>query len=168
MQPQPLEAYDYVNHPYERVCRALVAGPKHVLRQATGAAAVDDAMLHVRVVGVEIGVEIAIDVVRIEQDVKSRTLLIGLSWRAAHHPAAFPVMVATLRAYPLTPTETQLALEGNYVPPLGGVGAVFDAAFGHRVAEAAITQLVRQVGAWLRENLVEAGTLPAASASSSR
>jgi hypothetical protein len=147
------------------VRRALVAGARHVFRVATAASCVDDAMLRVRIAGVEIGAEIAIDVGRIEDDRSHHVLVIDLGWRAVHHPEAFPTMTATLRVFPLTPTETQLALEGSYVPPLGVVGAVLDAAVGHRFAEAAVAQFLRQVGGWLRENLVEPAAAPARVAS---
>jgi hypothetical protein len=164
MRPDTLHAYDYVNHPYERVRQALVAGPRHVFRQATSASAVDDAVLRVHIAGVEVGAEIAIDIARTEEDDKAPVLLIGLVWRAVNHPKAFPTMTATLRVFPLTPTETQLALEGTYAPPLGAVGAVLDAAVGHRFAEAAVNQFIRQVAAWLRENLVDASSAPAPAA----
>ena len=163
MKPHTLHAYDYVNQPCERVLRALVAGPTHVFRQATSAGAVDDAVLRVHVAGVEIGAEISITTVRVEQQEGPR-LQIDLAWQAAKHPAAFPTMTTTLRVFPLTPTETQLALEGTYIPPLGPVGALLDAAVGHRFAEEAVTQFVRQVGAYLREHLVEA-VAPARAAS---
>jgi hypothetical protein len=154
--PHTLHAYDYVNHPYERVRRALVAGPKHVFRQATSGGVVDDAVLRVQFAGLEIGAEIAITVVRVEENEDGPVLAIGLAWQAAKHPGAFPTMTGTLRVFPLTPTETQLALEGTYVPPLGPVGTALDATVGHRFAEAAVAQFVREVAAYLREHLVDA------------
>lgn len=66
-------------------------------------------------------------------------------------------MDATLTAYPLTPGETQLDLDGHYQPPLGTVGSALDSAAGHRIAEATVLRLLRDVRT---ELLSELGTRP--------
>jgi hypothetical protein len=66
-------------------------------------------------------------------------------------------MDASLSAYPLSPDETQLDLDGHYQPPLGTVGSALDSAAGHRIAEATVLRLLRDVRAQL---LSELGTSP--------
>ena len=43
------------------------------------------------------------------------------------------------------PWTAELKIEGGYTPPLGPVGAVFDAAVGTRVARASIRRLLRDL-----------------------
>jgi hypothetical protein len=62
-------------------------------------------------------------------------------------------MKADLALYPLTSTETQLDLSGNYQPPLGLVGSVIDAAVGNRIAEASVHQFITDVASYLRAEL---------------
>ena len=54
-------------------------------------------------------------------------------------------MEGTFSVYPLSPTETQLDLQGRYRPPLGGVGSAINAVVGHRIAEATVLRLLRDV-----------------------
>ena len=156
-----VEAFDYVNHPYARVRTAIVANPQHVFRRATAAAAVDDAVLRVDLGALEVAAEIAIDVVRVEE-VPGVTVM-SLRWRAAHNPGAFPTMSATLRVFPLTSTETQLALEGTYSVPLGPLGSAIDAVVGKRLAKESVARFVSEVAAWLREELVQPSAVVAIS-----
>jgi hypothetical protein len=65
-------------------------------------------------------------------------------------------MHAVLWAYALTPTETQLELEGKYAPPLGVVGKAVDAVIGHRIAQASMHRFIQEVAARLREELAPA------------
>ena len=62
-------------------------------------------------------------------------------------------MRAQLSAWPLTSTETQLELESAYTPPLGHAGKVFDAAIGHRVAEASVHRFLEDAVEQLRREL---------------
>ncbi len=41
---------------------------------------------------------------------------------------------------------TQLTLSGTYRPPLGSVGGLVDKALLHRLAEAAVKDLIDQIG----------------------
>jgi hypothetical protein len=70
-------------------------------------------------------------------------------------------MHTILRAYPLTPTETQLELEGTYAPPLTvpGEGIVTDdltAVMGRRIAEASMLRFIQEVAVHLRAELAPA------------
>ena len=62
-------------------------------------------------------------------------------------------MVATLSAWPLSPEETQIEIEGDYTPPLGAVGRALDAAVLHRVAEAAVHRFLEDVVEQLRRDV---------------
>ncbi len=57
----------------------------------------------------------------------------------------FPLMSARLSAWPMTSTETQLELEGEYEPALGALGTALDAVLGHRIAEASVDRLLQDV-----------------------
>ncbi len=70
---------------------------------------------------------------------------VDLGWEAARAPAFFPLMSARLSAWPITSTETQLELEGDYEPPFGALGSAIDAVLGHRIAEASIDRLLQDV-----------------------
>lgn len=156
-----INVFDYVNHPYEQVREKLTAEALEVFRNATKVAAVRAksiaSELHVNIGGIEVGTDIAISVNSIESQPKegmtSPQTKINLEWEAAKMPRLFPFMRAELTVYPLTSTETQLSLTGNYEPPLGVVGSVIDSVVGHRIAEASVHQFINDVGAYLRSEL---------------
>jgi hypothetical protein len=62
-------------------------------------------------------------------------------------------MKATLTVYPLTPTETQLQLDGTYDPPLGALGEAIDAVALHRFAQSSVVSFIREVATHLRRSL---------------
>lgn len=160
MSDRSLYCHDYVNQPYPRVRDALLANPHHVFRRATAAAASHTAALHVVLAGVELGAEVAIDIVGVENDYAYNrpATKITLEWRAANGSWIFPSMNATLVLFGLTATETQFELRGVYHPPMGKLGEMIDAAAGHRLAEASVTGFLQQVAGWLREELAEPAT----------
>lgn len=153
-----IRVFDYVNHPYEAVKEVLTDDASGVFRNATKVAAVranDVASeLHVNVAGIEIGTDISIVVNSIKDRPKKimspEATIIELEWEASKMPRLFPFMKAELSIYPLTSTETQLDLEGNYEPPLGLLGSALDAVAGHRIAEASVHQFIKDVAAYLR------------------
>jgi hypothetical protein len=156
MSDQVLSCHDYVNHPYPRVRDLLLADPYLAFRRATAAAASGQtAKLQVRIAGVDLGTEVTIDVVGIENDYayERPATKIALEWRAVRSPRVFPAMKADLLLFALSATETQLELRGSYQPPMGKLGDALDAAAGHRIAEASVTQFLQQVAGWLREQL---------------
>lgn len=156
-----IDVYDYVNYPYDRVCEKLKRDALEVFRSATKVAAVRArsiaSELHVSIAGIEIGTDIAIRVIGIEELPMSAahgpTTVISLEWEATTAPRLFPFMEAELSVFPLTPTETQLHLSGNYVPPLGVLGSLIDSVVGHRIAEASVHQFITDVAAFLRSEL---------------
>lgn len=150
-----LQCFDYVNQPYARVRDALLANPHYVFRQATAAATTHAARLHVRIAAIDVGTDVDIQVTGVEQDFAydQPATRLTLKWQAASNPGVFPSMIATLTIFPLSPTETQLELSGQYEPPMGKVGEVIDAALGRRLAEASVSSFIKEVAGWLREEL---------------
>ena len=152
-----LRCHDYVNQPYPRVREAILANPHDVFRRATAAAASHAATLHVPVGAIDVGADVTICVLNVEQDYayKQPATKLMLEWQAVRRPRLFPAMKATLVIFALTPTETQLELEGQYEPPMGKIGEAIDAALGHRLAEASVKQFLQEVASWLREELTQ-------------
>ena len=161
MARREVRSFDYVNHPYESVRAALEADARQVFAAATRAAAERAGSvaseLRVDIGGLRVAAEVAINVVRIEEDApgpaSSRVTRIHLQWEAAHRPGLFPLMDAELSVYPLTSTETQLDFAGRYDPPLGALGDALDAVVGHRIAEASVHRFLADVAQHLRETL---------------
>ena len=152
-----LHAFDYVNRPYAVVRDTLFAGPLAVFREATAAGArpgeVHAVSLRAKAGPFTVGQDVELEILAIE-DGRAADGTPGerfvLGWKALRHPGLFPQMRATLRIYPLTPTETQLDLEGTYDPPLGWLGDAVDALALHKVAEDSVAGFVRDVAAYLR------------------
>jgi hypothetical protein len=163
--PHDLHCYDYVNQPYERVRERLLEDPRRLLQRASKVAAARAQALRAQLRGVarplEPGAQFELRVSTIEGaraplDEPSRRFLHEL--RADRATAVFPVMHAILRAYPLTPTETQLELEGTYAPPatVTGEGTATDditAVMGRRIAEASMLRFIQEVAVHLRAEL---------------
>lgn len=156
-----IRCYDYVNHPYERVCDALKKGALTVFQAATKSAAARAqsvaSELHVDFGGIGVKTDIKIAVKRIEEKAgksgASPVTRLVLEWEAAKMPRLFPLMKGELFIYPLTSTETQLDFSGVYKPPLGAVGKTMNAIVGHRIAEASVHRFVDDVAGYLRQNL---------------
>jgi hypothetical protein len=154
-----IRCYDYVNHPYDKVCEALTSHSQEIFQRATRSAETRAghvaAGLHVTIAGLEVGKEIEI-VIKGHTDVESlsrKELTLQLEWKAASAPRFFPTMIADLHVYPLSSTETQLDFEGAYEPPLGIVGKALDAVAGRRIAEASVHHFVNEVADYLRKNV---------------
>jgi hypothetical protein len=158
-----IRVYDYINHPYETVRKKLSGEALEVFRNATKVAALRAksvaSELRVNFAGIEVGTDISITIKSIEDVPKKLSsppmTRITLEWEAAKMPRLFPFMKAELSAYPLTATETQLDLSGNYEPPFGVLGSVIDSVVGHRIAEASVHQFITDVAVYLRKELAE-------------
>lgn len=156
-----IRVYDYVNRPYASVRERLVSDTAGVFRNATKVAAERArsiaSELHVNIAGIEVGADIAIrvnSVSSVEQSVTApESTRIEIEWEAAKMPRLFPFMKAELFIYPLTATETQLDLVGNYEPPLGLVGTVLNSAVGYRIAQASVHRFIMDVASYLRHEL---------------
>lgn len=156
-----IRVYDYINHAFEAVRGKLTAEALEVFRNATKVAALRAKIvaseLHVNFAGIEVGTDISIFVKSIEDQPKNmttpRVTIIKLEWEAANMPRLFPFMKAELSVYPLTATETRLDLLGNYEPPFAMPGSAIDAVLGHRIAEAAVHQFIKDIAVYLRAEL---------------
>jgi hypothetical protein len=153
-----IRVYDYVNRPYDEVRQRLTGDAVSVFSKATKGAALRASSvaseLRVNIGGIEVVKDIAITILSAEEEAQGfggpKQTRISLEWEAAKNPRLFPFMSAELRVYPLTRTETQLDLEGNYEPPLGIIGSALDAAVGYKIAEASVHRFIGDVAAYLR------------------
>lgn len=157
-----LRAYEYINQPYEAVRAALLADPLAVFRHATTSAALRNeaigAELHAKAGPIDIGAEVTIEIVSVEEGRSSLphdgpVARIAIAWCAKNRPGLFPTMNATVSIYPLTPTETQLDFSGTYDPPLGFVGEAFNAVALSWIAKESVTGFVQDVAMFLRKKL---------------
>ena len=159
--PRELHCYEYVNQAYDRVREAILADPLALFQRATNAAvgrAQDVAtQLRVNVGAVEIGTGVAIHVSSVASDTHPALHVpltrLRLEWKAVQSAGLFPSMEAELSVYPLSSSETQLDLRGEYRPPLGLVGTAVDSVILHRVAEASVHRFLRDVSERLRQEL---------------
>lgn len=161
-QPHALRCYDYVNHPYAVVRDALRdhlgAIFERATKGATGRAEALAASLKVDVGPLEIGTDVAIELIGMEEREegpigRTPTTFIRLRWKAARAAALFPSMDAELIVYALSRTETQLELHGRYSPPLGAVGSALDSLVGYRIADASVHRFMTDVASLLRSEL---------------
>jgi hypothetical protein len=156
-----IRCYDYVNHPYGRVCDALKQRALMVFQSATKTAAsraqTVAAELRVDFAGIGVKTDIKIDVKRIDEKAAGSASMpatkLTLEWEAARMPRLFPLMKGELLVYPLTKTETQLDFSGVYKPPFGTVGKTMNAIVGHRIAEVSVHRFVSDVAGYLRQAL---------------
>ena len=161
MSHRPIRCFEYVNAPYARVAELVRRDPAGLLARATHAAqtrAKSVAVgLSVDIGAIEVGTDIDVEIDEVQDEqprgAMSRVTRVGLRWKAAKLAALFPTMEATLSVYPLSPTETQVDLDGHYEPPGGVLGAGADALIGHRVAEASVHRLVAELARCLRAEL---------------
>ena len=160
-KPRQIRCYAYVNCPYSSVRAPLHQHPLDLLQRATTSAAARAsslaASLRVGIGAIEVGVGIKIHVhaVREEEGVAGLTPVtrVKLSWEAASASALFPIMSAELSAWPLSSSETQLEIEGDYRPPLGALGNAIDATIGHRIAEASLHRFLEDLVEQLQRDL---------------
>ena len=156
-----IRCYDYVNHPYERVCDALKQNALMVFQSATKTAASRAqsvaSELRVDFAGIGFNTDIKIEVKSVDEKAagssSTPTTRLKLEWEAAKMPRLFPLMKGELFVYPLTATETQLDFSGVYKPPFGTVGKTMNAIVGHRIAEVSVHRFVSDVAAYLRQSL---------------
>lgn len=164
MRDRALRCYNYVNRSYAEVHDVLHQHPLDLLHRATTAAATRArplaSTLRTKVGAIEVGVDVQVHV-RAVTDEKAApdqrdVTRVEIRWEAERAPALFPSMRATLSASPLSSTETQLEIDGDYAPPLGAVGAAADAAVGHRIAEAVVHRLLEDVVRELQREIPDA------------
>lgn len=158
-----LHCYEYVNRPYEQVRDALLHDAIGVFGRATQTAASRaDALvsnLKVGIAGLEVGKNVVIRVTEVNPhaDAPGRigpdAIRLELEWRAETSSALFPSMHASLVAYPLSASETQLDFFGRYDPPGGVIGSAADRLVGHRIAQASAHRFLDEVANRLSDEL---------------
>jgi hypothetical protein len=161
-EKRPVRAYDYVNQPYEPVRDAIQKDAKSIIERATQVATKRSesiaGALSVDIAGVEIRKNVDITIHSVEEEAPegstlSRVTHVKLEWKASESANLFPAMHADLRVYPLSHTETEIELVGEYDPPMGVLGEVVDAIAGHRIAKASVHRFVRALVEQLRADL---------------
>ncbi|HZW89644.1 MAG TPA: hypothetical protein VFF12_11240 [Myxococcaceae bacterium] len=155
-----VRCYDYVPAPFERVRDLLRSDGVTIFSRATSTANERAralvATLRLNVGTVEVGVDVQLRVKGITDELDANGdpgTRLRFSWEATPRAGLFPTMDAVLSVYPLSPEETQLDLDGRYQPPFGTLGNALDAAAGHRVAEATVLRLLREVRAHMMSEL---------------
>ncbi len=107
---------------------------------------------HLPGIGLEVAAEVAITVGAAEElPGPIPSVRVPLSWQATHAEHLFPEMYGYLEAFPTTSSATELAIVGEYVPPLGAVGAVVDHAVMHRIAEESVVELLEAIATEIKE-----------------
>jgi len=163
-----LRCSEIANAPYEAVRAILRADAYGLFRRATLSAVerarLVGATLRTEVGPIEVSAEVKIRVPRVTEEVSAqgeRITRVELSWTAAASSTLFPSMDAVLVAHPLSSGETHLELDGQYFPPLGSVGGAFDVLVGHRIAEACVQRLMRDVANQLGDEHAGRASVPA-------
>lgn len=135
--------------PYEVVARVLAADPEGIV--AAGGH-YDEGELHLDLTAHVplLGVEVAADAVVTVGDVEHGSgpipsLCVPIGWRSPRHPHALPVMEALLEAFPTSERTTELAIAGEYEPPLGTVGVIADHRVMHRVTSEVVEALLEAI-----------------------
>lgn len=162
MTVHTVQCFDYVNQPYPQVDQLVRAAPDDVFPRCAELAG-RIATLRMRLGGLEIGANVAIRVLGVASSTaydRPATVL-SFELEPTSHPRMFPAMAGTLVMFALSPDETQLELSGSYRPPLGPFGELVEAAVAHRVAEASVAGLLRDVAAGLRRRLAPPATATA-------
>jgi hypothetical protein len=160
-EPRMVRSFQYVNRSYQEVCALLLREPLDVLQRATTSASKRTkslaTSLRVTLSAVEISVDVRLFIRHIREDLaldgSSRTLRLQLTWEAMTNPGLFPSMLAELSVGELSGTETQIEIHGAYWTPMGPLGAVIDAAVGHRLAEAVVHRFLVDLVEQIRSDL---------------
>ncbi|HSF84513.1 MAG TPA: hypothetical protein VLG28_02485 [Acidimicrobiia bacterium] len=139
----------WLHMPYALVDTIVRDSPLELL--GTGGRIVDDELrieltAHMPGTGIAVAAEAAVEVGEVEDHPGPiPSVRVPLAWRATHGQHLFPEMHAYFEAFPTTPTDTELAIVGEYDPPLGAVGAVVDHALMHKVASEAVAELLESI-----------------------
>lgn len=154
-----LYAYEYVGLHYDGIVALLQREPTVILQPATEQASNRAhevlSTLVVPIGGFRLARDVTVSVGELDQ-LEGRRARLPMKWHASANQGLFPVMEAHLEiaALSLDEPNTQVSIVGSYVPPVGVVGAIGDSVSAvHRLAEAAVHRLVRDVCIRLAEEL---------------
>ena len=137
----------YVDRAFDRVRSYVSASPECLFGDRA-------AGLHIRLGGVDVSRDVRLTHGDLETG--SRFARMPLRWADARRPKLFPLLEATLEINPAVhggdPT-TQLALRGEYVPPLGRLGAAVDTFIGHRLVLQSVKRFLGELVARLERDI---------------
>jgi hypothetical protein len=110
-----------------------------------------DLAAHIPLIRLEVAAEATVDVGNPEpMGGPIPSIRVPLAWRSLRHPHLLPVMEAWLEAFPTTPTTTELAIVGEYEPPLGAVGVAADHRVMHRVTSEVVEELLEAIASEMK------------------
>lgn len=70
--------------------------------------------------------------------------LVPIHWKDALSNN-FPEFKGYIEIQPMSSNDSQIAIIGEYTPPMGAIGAAFDAIVGKRIAEVSVEQLLERL-----------------------
>jgi carbon monoxide dehydrogenase subunit G len=153
--------FTYIGRPYEALAPALSNGASQWLPGMVQSVYEAGEALRATVT-VGNGIPLSKDVlVRVAQSQPGADhVVVPIRVTAAGPSSLFPRLEADVELAAVGADLSQLTLRGSYKPPLGAVGALIDRALLHRVAEAAVKDLVDQIARRLDATPVMAGAQP--------
>jgi hypothetical protein len=153
-ESREVNVYGYVEHSYEAVRTLLGRDPVALFRRATSRRS-QRRKKQVAQLRVGNGIQIAVDApLEVERTTQGQPVdgapplactSFELRWKSGTAAKLFPTMHAKLSVWPVTPTETQLAIEGHYRPPFGPIGALLDRVVGHRIAQSSVQGFLEDI-----------------------
>lgn len=141
---RPLHEFAYIDRAFRDVRRRLADRPGEIVPESATAQLA--------------GLELTRDVRMVVGDLQigHQTAWLTIHWEDLRHPGFFPLLDATLEFMPVAaghrPT-TQVALRGQYRPPLGGLGRLADNLAGHRVVEESVRAFLGELAGHLERAL---------------
>jgi hypothetical protein len=130
---RPLHEFGYIDRPFRDVRRRLADRPGEIVPESATA----------QLAGLELTRDVRLAVGDLE--IGHQTAWLTIHWEDLRRPDLFPLLDATLEFMPVAagnrPT-TQVALRGQYRPPLGGLGSLADNLAGHRVVEQTVRAFI--------------------------
>jgi len=101
--------------------------------------------------GVTIGRDVTATFAPVGDELNREEQRLSVRW-APKHGGPFPVFAGALKLSAQPGSHCMLTLEGDYEPPLGLAGDMFDAALGRRIAQATARELLDRIKAVMEAN----------------
>ena len=140
---RPVHEFAYIDRAFRDVRRRLADRPGEIFPESATASVA--------------GLDLARDVRMVvgELQIGHRTAWLTIHWEDRRHPGLFPLLDATLEFRPVAgrrPT-TQVALRGQYRPPLGGLGDVADNLVGNKIVQQSVRVFLEELADHLERAL---------------
>lgn len=120
-------------------------------------------VLHADVAGFDVARTVTVTLGDLRQ-LDRHAVAVPIRWEAAEHPRRFPTMdgLVELSALSQRPVQSQLALVGTVIPPLGVLGSVGEAAggteLGDSVLEALLDRMADRLAGLVAEHAADAAS----------